>query len=72
MKGQCMPKYLIETNYKWQGIFHIKASDEQLAKEIVKSTCKLSLSTTMPHELIDWDFPAAPSPTILSVTEAEN
>jgi hypothetical protein len=64
MTGQ----YAVKTRFTFEGTFFITAKNKEEAKEMVEKHCGLvlgrSIHTTLPDDIVDWDFPVHPEKAI--------
>ena len=63
-----MKLYEVKTRFEFAGNFHITAESKTQAREYVEKHCGLVLNgpihTTLPDDVVDWDFPVHPEKTI--------
>jgi hypothetical protein len=61
-------QYEIKTRFTFEGTFFITAQNKEEAKEMVEKHCGLvlgrSIHTTLPDDMVDWDFPVHPEKDI--------
>jgi hypothetical protein len=61
-------QYAVKTRFSFTGTFFITARNKEEAKEYAEKHCGLVLGgnihTTLPYEIVDWDFPVHPDKTV--------
>lgn len=61
-------EYAVKTKFVFEGTFTVKAHDKEQAREYVEKHCGLVLGgdihTTLPDEIIDWNFNVHPQKII--------
>lgn len=66
-----MPKFKVDTTFLFRGIFEIEADSIKEAQELIESHTGLVLGggihTTLPPDIIDWDFPSHPTKNIVRI-----
>jgi len=67
-----MKEYCIKTQFIFEGKFYIKTKNRRLAKEYVERHCGLTMNnsvhSTLPDDIVDWDFPVNPNKLIGKIT----
>lgn len=68
-----MKNFEIETQFVFTGFFKVKADTEEEAREHVENHCGLAIGSnihsTLPFDIVDWDFPVHPDKNILSIKQ---
>lgn len=67
--GEVMKEFKIKTRFVFEGVFKIKADNMNQAIEYVNKHCGLvmggDIHTTLPDDMVDWDFRCHPKKEIL-------
>ena len=69
-------QYAVKTRYTFTGTFFINARNKGEARECVEKHCGLVLgkgiSSTLPDDAVDWDFPVHPDVAIVRICPSKN
>lgn len=68
-----MKEFEVKTCFVFEGVFNVKADNRAQAAEYVQKHCGLviggDIHTTLPDEIIDWDFLVHPEKQIKAVKQ---
>lgn len=68
-----MKEFEVKTRFVFEGVFNVKADSREQAAEYVQKHCGLviggDIHTTLPDEVIDWDFLVHPEKQIKAVKQ---
>lgn len=68
-----MKTYRVKTQFVFEGEFEIRAKNREQAAEYVAKHCGLviggDIHSSLPDNMVDWDFPVHPNKKIKSVKE---
>ena len=67
-----MKQFAVKTQFTFEGCFLIKAKNKIQAREYAENHCGLVLNrgihSTLPDDIVDWDFPVHPEKLIGKIT----
>jgi hypothetical protein len=68
-------RYAVKTRYVFEGHFYIKAMNKAQAREYAEKHCGLvlgrSIHSTLPADVVDWEFPIHPEELIRKISLAK-
>jgi hypothetical protein len=69
-------RYAVKTRFVFEGYFYINAIDREQAREYAEKHCGLviggKIHSTLPDDVVDWDFPVHPEKLIGKATLAKD
>lgn len=71
-----MARFNVETRFVFSGVFKVEAENEKEAERLVTEQCGLVLGgnihSSLPDDMVDWEFDMHPDKKIGSVTVDRN